>query len=63
VDTIDQMVNKLWKNFRCRLHRYFVKNGGEENPTALKAQRHSGMEDQNVWEWLCDYWSTEEYKL
>ena len=45
---IYHIVSKQWKDFRSRLHGYFEKKGGNEDPDALKAKRHLKIEDQSV---------------
>lgn len=62
LDSIDRQLNKQWKGWRCRLHKYFIEKG-ETDPEEAQKYRHKQVLLKANWDWLCDYWSTEEYMV
>ncbi|PON46392.1 hypothetical protein PanWU01x14_251970 [Parasponia andersonii] len=59
---MEMLLKMKWKDFRCYLHKYFENEGGNENPEAVKRKKHDEIESQSTWGWLCDFWSTDEFK-
>ncbi|EXB54681.1 hypothetical protein L484_022544 [Morus notabilis] len=57
---IDDQMKDSHRSWRCSLRKYFKKIGGEISPEIAKRLPPDDIINYEDWEWLCDYWSTEE---
>ncbi|XP_024027812.1 uncharacterized protein LOC21411467 [Morus notabilis] len=57
---IDDQMKDSHRSWRCSLRKYFKKIGGEISPEIAKRLPPDDIINYENWEWLCDYWSTEE---
>lgn len=58
--SIDRQMNKLWRDFRYDLHRQWELLGGKIDPEAVKQKRPKRVRSQADWEYLCNYWSSDQ---
>lgn len=64
-ECIDDQMRRAWKNYKYKLHSYFKQIGGGKNIEMAKKKRYPDLKDdqQKDWEFLCDCWSTERFKV
>ena len=59
---IDFQMNKIYRDFRYRLHTHFISHGGDTSLTLAKQNKPFRV-SQSDWEYLCDYFCSDEYKV
>ncbi|XVF49897.1 hypothetical protein PTKIN_Ptkin04bG0052900 [Pterospermum kingtungense] len=57
---IDGQMQEAWKGHKYRMHVYFKKIGGEEDPAMAKTKRPEEVTEDD-WDYLCDFWTTPSF--
>lgn len=58
--SLEKQLSDRFRNWRCDLHKHFKKF-----PTVVEAKRnpHESVSNQEDWDYLCDRFSSEEFKV
>lgn len=59
---IEFQMSKIYRDWRYRLHKHFNNNNGDTNLNSAKQNKHSRV-SQSDWEFLCDLFYSDEYKV
>ena len=61
-NVVDSQMNKAYREFRYQLHKYFIDHGGETNKNLAKQSKPNHVL-QSDWEYLCDYFDSDVFKV
>ena len=63
VNPVEFQMNKCYRSWRCRLHKHFQEHGGEKSKDLAKQHKLQSMQQQEDFEWLCDYFGSKEFMV